>query len=71
MVDSSETVEEFSVAKAVLVWLIASVVNKVAVSSAVGMISFLFMNTEYSRAAEPPVQCGVSHLSRRTEPHCL
>ena len=27
--------------------------------------------TEYSRAAEPPVQCGVSHLSRRTEPHCL
>lgn len=26
---------------------------------------------EYSRAAEPPVQCGVSHLSRRTEPHCL
>ena len=22
---------------------------------------------EYSRAAEPPVQCGVSHLSRRTE----
>ena len=23
---------------------------------------------EYSRAAEPPVQCGVSHLSRRTEP---
>lgn len=29
-----------------------------------------FIN-EYSRAAEPPVQCGVSHLSRRTEPHCL
>lgn len=28
-------------------------------------------NIEYSRAAEPPVQCGVSHLSRRTEPHCL
>ena len=27
--------------------------------------------SEYSRAAEPPVQCGVSHLSRRTEPHCL
>ena len=27
--------------------------------------------TEYSRAAEPPVQYGVSHLSRRTEPHCL
>ena len=26
---------------------------------------------EYSRAAEPPVQCGVSHLSRRTAPHCL
>lgn len=23
---------------------------------------------EYSCAAEPPVQCGVSHLSRRTEP---
>ena len=29
------------------------------------------MRGEYSRAAEPPVQCGVSHLSRRTEPHCL
>ena len=28
-------------------------------------------SAEYSRAAEPPVQCGVSHLSRRTEPHCL
>lgn len=28
-------------------------------------------NVEYSRAAQPPVQCGVSHLSRRTEPHCL
>ena len=26
---------------------------------------------EYSCAAEPPVQCGVSHLSRRTEPHRL
>ena len=26
---------------------------------------------EYSRAAEPPVQYGVSHLSIRTEPHCL
>ena len=23
---------------------------------------------EYSRAAEPPVRCGVSHLSRRNEP---
>lgn len=30
-----------------------------------------YENYEYSRAAEPPVQCGVSHLSRRTEPHCL
>ena len=30
-----------------------------------------FNHIEYSRAAEPPVQCGVSHLSRRTEPHCL
>lgn len=29
------------------------------------------ITAEYSRAAEPPVQCGVSHLSRRTEPHCL
>lgn len=25
-------------------------------------------SAEYSCAAEPPVQCGVSHLSRRTEP---
>lgn len=24
--------------------------------------------TEYSCAAEPPVRCGVSHLSRRNEP---
>ena len=32
-------------------------------------LSLLFH--EYSRAAEPPVQYGVSHLSRRTEPHCL
>ena len=24
--------------------------------------------TEYSCAAEPPVQCSVSHLSRRSEP---
>lgn len=31
----------------------------------------VFLLFEYSRAAEPPVQCGVSHLSRRTEPHCL
>ena len=25
-------------------------------------------NNEYSCAAEPPVRCGVSHLSRRNEP---
>ena len=25
-------------------------------------------NDEYSCAAEPPVQCSVSHLSRRSEP---
>lgn len=27
-----------------------------------------FAATEYSCAAEPPVQCSVSHLSRRSEP---
>ena len=37
----------------------------------VGMITEFAEKAEYSRAAEPPVQCGVSHLSRRTEPHCL
>ena len=26
---------------------------------------------EYSCAAVPPVQCSVSHLSRRTEPHMV
>ena len=30
-----------------------------------------YITAEYYGAAEPPVQCGVSHLSRRTEPHCL
>ena len=28
----------------------------------------VFGITEYSCAAEPPVQCSVSHLSRRSEP---
>ena len=35
------------------------------------MVDSLLDDIEYSRAAEPPVQYGVSHLSRRTEPHCL
>ena len=37
----------------------------------IGESDYLDNVNEYSRAAEPPVQCGVSHLSRRTEPHCL
>ena len=36
-----------------------------------GGVSFYQVMPEYSCAAEPPVQCGVSHLSRRTEPHRL
>lgn len=36
-----------------------------------GFTNVVMADYEYSRAAEPPVQCGVSHLSRRTEPHCL
>ena len=28
----------------------------------------LELSLEYSCAAEPPVQCSVSHLSRRSEP---
>ena len=39
--------------------------------NAFGIFAGTAINDEYSRAAEPPVQCGVSHLSRRTEPHCL
>ena len=40
-------------------------------STLLNIIGCLDVADEYSRAAEPPVQCGVSHLSRRTEPHCL
>ena len=32
------------------------------------MVDSLLDDIEYSRAAEPPVRCGVSHLSRRYEP---
>lgn len=32
------------------------------------LLSVIIEITEYSCAAEPPVRCGVSHLSRRNEP---
>ena len=52
--------------RSILAWA-----KKVFISSKLLYELYIASDTEYSRAAEPPVQCGVSHLSRRTEPHCL
>ena len=37
----------------------------------IGVEDFLLDESDYSRAAEPPVRCGESHLSGLTEPPSL
>ena len=49
---------------------INDIADKVGINRCSVMLCLNKFN-EYSCAAEPPVQCGVSHLSRRTEPHRL